>query len=97
MGIHLVKIHGRENVVVLSADDRLIDILQKCCTDIPTATKKKLHLDNVEQFTGTDFAPSTFPVGLNLKTAKVSELEDVFGAWPLEVGDIGDVYRWERV
>ena len=47
MGIHLVKIHGRENVVVLSADDRLIDILQKCCTDIPTATKKKLHLDNV--------------------------------------------------
>jgi hypothetical protein len=27
MGIHLAHIHGRENVAILSADDRLTDIL----------------------------------------------------------------------
>lgn len=44
MGLHLTRIHGRDNVAILSSDDRLTDILAKCKGGIPTATIKKLKL-----------------------------------------------------
>lgn len=97
MGVHLCRIHGRDNVVVVSADDRLTDILEKCCTGISKGTKKKLHLQNTEKLTGIPFEPSTFPRGVNLKTATEKELGEIFGSWPLDVGSVGSVYRWTRV
>lgn len=96
MGVHLVRIHGRDNVVVVSADDRLTDILAKCCSGIPANTRRKLHLDGMEDLTGTPFAPETFPVGVNLKTATKHELESIFGTWPLPVRAVRGVYRWTR-
>ena len=45
MGIHLAHIHGRENVAIISADDRLTDILKKCVGGISSATERKLKLD----------------------------------------------------
>lgn len=94
MGVHLAKIHGQENVAIVSADDRLTNILAKCRSDIPEATKKKLKLDKCEKLTGYKFEPSTFPVGLNLKTATNKQLAGFFGSWPLEVGRVPKVYRW---
>lgn len=97
MGIHLCRIHGRDNVAVISSDDRLTDILQKCCDGIHRKTKKKLHLQNTEELTGIPFEPATFPRGVNLKSATEKELGEVFGSWPLAVGSVGPVYRWKRV
>lgn len=94
MGVHLSRIHGRDNVVVVSTDDRLTDILHKCCAGISKGTQRKLHLENAEKLTGVPFAPNTFPRGINLKTATKAELCEIFGTWPLEVGAVRGIYRW---
>jgi len=94
MGIHLAHIHGRENVIVVSTDDRLLNILGKCRSKIPKPTIKRLKLDEAGKLTGRPFHPDTFPDGVNLKTATDPQLKKVFGVWPLPVGRIRDVYRW---
>ena len=94
MGIHLVKIHGAENVAIVSADDRLTNILAKCRSKIPKSTIKKLNLDKCEALTGYKFEPNTFPLGLNLKSTSKSDLSNFFGTWPLPVGSFPAVYRW---
>lgn len=96
MGIHLAHIHGRENVAILSADDRLTDILSKCLDGIPAATMRKLKLDTAEAVTGRKFESETFPRYANLKTATTADLEDLFGAWPPPVGTLPKVYRWTK-
>ena len=94
MGIHLAHIHGADNVAILSTDDRLTDILQKCCNGLPKGTVNKLKLDKTEELTGRKFSPDIFPKGLNLKTAKKKDLEEVLGTWPLPVEKCPKVYRY---
>ena len=96
MGIHLAHIHGRENVAILSADDRLTDILSKCLDGIPAATLRKLKLDKAEAVTGRKFEPGTFPRYANLKTATNADLKNLFGARPPPVGTVPKVYRWTK-
>lgn len=96
MGVHLAKIHGQENVAIISADDRLTNILAKCRNHIPPATIKKLNLDKCEELTGIKFAPDSFPIGLNLKTCTNTELKSFFGAWPPEIGKVPKHYRYVR-
>jgi len=97
MGVHLAHIHGKDNVVLLSTDDRLTNILKKCCMGLSHETKKKLKLDNAESVTGKRFEPATFPRGINLKNTTKNELEATFGVWPLPVGKIPPMYRWLKV
>ena len=97
MGIHLAHIHERENVLVLSTDARLIDILDKCRAGLPAKTINKLKLKNAEQVTGKPFKPEIFPKGINLSTANKSELVSEFGGWPLSVGELPSVYRWTKL
>ena len=94
MGVHLAHIHGRDNVVILSTDDRLTDILKKCSSSIPAATIRMLHLDHVEKLTGRKFCPRTFPQFANLKDAPNKVMTSIFGQWPLPVGKMPKVYRW---
>jgi len=93
MGIHLAHIHGSENVTLISADDRLIEILAKCRKGIPWNTRQKLKLNDAESLTGRKFQPKSFPRYVNLKRAKKNELSDIFGIWPLPVGKMQKVYR----
>ena len=93
MGIHLVHIHGRDNVCILSCDDRLIDILKKCKSHIPRSIVKKLDLTSAYELTGRMFGPKLFPKHLNLKTATKKEYERIFPSWPLPEVKIGRVYR----
>lgn len=97
MGIHLAHVHGRENVCIISTDDRLTNILNKCKSNIPSATIRKLKLDNAEEITGKKFSPDIFPLHLNFKTATIKEMKDVFGDWELPVGKVKDVYRWTKL
>lgn len=97
MGIHLAHIHGSNEVCIVSTDDRLIKILEKCRSSIPSKTIKKLKLDIAEEFTGKPFSPSTFPKGINLKTARKEDLKNLFGTWPPFIQQRPNVYRWMRV
>jgi rRNA-processing protein FCF1 len=83
MAIHLVKIHGPGNVVVITSDDRLARIITKCHGDIPDSISRRLKLKEASSFTGVPFAPESFPVVLNLKEATKTQLKNVFGQWPL--------------
>ncbi len=94
MGIHLAHIHGRDNVCILSCDDRLIQILKKCKTHIPRSVVKKLDLTRAHELTGRMFGPKLFPKHLNLKTATKKEYERVFPTWPLPDENIERVYRY---
>jgi hypothetical protein len=93
-GIALSHIHGRDNVCIISSDDRLTAILAKCKATIPDRTVKRLKLDIAKEVTGKPFSSDLFPRYLNLKTARKVELENIFGIWPLEVGVVPEHYRW---
>lgn len=97
MGINLSHIHGSENVCIVSADDRLTNILSKCKSKISQKTIKKLKLEIALEVTGKPFRPDLFPKHLNLKNATTKELAEIFGKWPLTVGKVPKgVYRWTR-
>lgn len=94
MGIHLAHIHGPDNVVLLTADDRIADIVGKCHKGIPANVVRKLKLEIAEDVTGRKFGPKLFPRCLNLKTATRAQLVEVFGGWPLPLGGpLKKVYR----
>lgn len=95
MGIHLAHLHGRDNVVIVSSDDRLTNVLAKCKTPISNPTRRKLRLDKAENLTGKPFSPGIFPTHINLKTAKKSDLETIFGMWPLSIGKLPKVGRYK--
>ena len=97
MGIHLTHIHGSNNVVVVSSDARLCNILTKCKAGIPAGTVRRLKLNIAEEVTGKPFSPELFPACLNLKTSTNAQLAEVFGQWPLRIGKVPNVYRWLRV
>lgn len=94
MGIHLARIHGSENVTVVSADSRLIEVLAKCKSKIPKRTIEKLKLDNAESLTGIPFVPASFPKHVDLVHATNSQLEMALGSWPLKIASKPHVYRW---
>lgn len=96
MGIHLAHIHGKDNVCILSADDRLTNILKKCKTKISKDTLKKLRLNIAEEITGRHFGPDIFPKYLNLHSATKQELIDIFKQWPLEKIKHEKIYRCLR-
>jgi len=96
MGVHLVHIHGSDNVVVVSADDRLTRILDLCRRGIPANTVRKLKLEIARRVTGRPFSPDLFPRALNPKSATKAELATVFGTWPLAILKKPAAYRWVR-
>jgi len=93
MGILLAHVHGADNVVLLTADDRIADIVGKCREGVRPSTIRKLKLEIAEEVTGRKFGPGLFPRCLNLKTATETELKEVFGQWPLPVKGNPAVYR----
>jgi hypothetical protein len=94
MGIHLAHIHGADKVAIVSADDRLTDVVSKCKSAIKPATIRKLKLEIAKEVTGRSFSASLFPRHVNLKSAKDTELRALFGVWPLPIGAMPRVYRW---
>ena len=85
MGLHLAKIHGPENVCIITADDRLEKIVNKCNSGIPSDTKRKLNLSQSHKLTGIDFNKDSFPYVVNLKKPKKKIMKSLFEDWPLPV------------
>lgn len=95
MGIHLAHIHGRNNVCILSADTRMTDILKKCKSSIDNTIIKKLKLNIAKDVCGKAFSKELFPKHLNLKDCKNSDLIEIFGKWPLNIGKSKNkIYRY---
>lgn len=95
MGIHLAHIHGPENVVIVTADRRLTQVLAKCRAGLKASVIRKLQLDRAEELTGRAFKPSSFPRSANLLTDSDAELREVFGRWPPPQGEKScNAYRW---
>ena len=85
MGIHLTKIHGAGNVVVITADNRLAKLINKCRSTISPSARKTMKIADAERFVGIPFVADSFPLVLDLATAKDRDLQAVFGEWPLPV------------
>ena len=85
MGIELSFIHGPENVCILTADNRLADLLKVCKKEYSETMIKKLNLDFAGNFTGKKFSKDIFPHCLNLNKVTTKELVDIFGNWPLNI------------
>lgn len=96
MGIQLVQIHGQGNVALVTTDDRLARIVDKCRSGLKAATVRKLKLQRAGEITGKQFSPSIFPTCLDLSDAKKTDLAGTFGAWPPPVGPKANVYRWTK-
>jgi hypothetical protein len=94
MGIQLAHVHGAENVVVVTADSRLTDVLDKCKAGLKPSVVRKLKFHIAERVTGRPFGVDRYPQHANLKDATNAELASTFGEWPLPVAKIGKVYRW---
>lgn len=96
MGIHLAHIHGQENVRILSCDNRLVKLVNKCRQPIPAETIKKLKLDRAEDIAGKKFSAQLFPKALHLGTCGIEELKEAFGKWPLDLNNHKKAYRHVR-
>lgn len=96
MGIQLAHVHGAENVVIVTADSRLTDVLEKCKSGLKASVVKKLKLHIAERVTGRPFSPNLYPRHLNLKDASKDNLISALGSWPLPVGKLPRAYRWTR-
>ncbi len=94
MGVQLAHVHGADRVVLVSADDRLCDVLARCKKPMPVRTVKKLKLEIGEKATGRNFSPTLFPEHVNLKSATNADLRAVLGQWPLPATKPAKAYRW---
>lgn len=98
MGIQLSKIHGPENVCILTTDYRLGKILERCKNDISDSTLKNLKMNIAEKICSTKFSKNIFPKHLNLHNCKNKELEKFFGIWPLKYKKpaIKKIYKYKK-
>jgi len=99
MGIHLAHIHGRDNVCILTADNRLSDVLNLCKNkqELTKSMIKKLKLDKAKEITGKPFSSELFPHHLNLSNCNKVELKNIFGIWPLNIKKKNKTYRFTRI
>jgi len=79
MGIHLTRIHGAGNVVVVTADHRLAKLINKCRSNISSTARKTMKLNDAEDLVGVKFCPENFPIVANLNTPTDKNLHAIFG------------------
>jgi len=84
MGIWLVKLHGRSNVAIVTADNRMEAIIGKAQRVSATAIKK-LGLRKIAANIGLEYSAEIFPHVLHLEEDSDNTLKTFFGKWPLPV------------
>ncbi|MGQ9474680.1 MAG: hypothetical protein ACUVRX_03180 [Actinomycetota bacterium] len=85
MGIALNHQFGHDRFTILTADNRMHDLCKRIRGGMKESTVRKLGLMEVAKELNLDFSPRLYPRTLNLANAKISELKEVFGEWPLQV------------
>jgi hypothetical protein len=84
MGIWLAKLHGRENVAIVTADNRIEAIIGKAQRVSATAMRH-LGLRKIAVCIGLEYSPEIFPEVLHLEEDSDHDLKSFFGKWPLPV------------
>lgn len=80
MGIELTRIHGKDNVCILSSDTRLTNILKLCKKGISKSVIDRLKLSDITtRVRGVEFNKNIFPNYLNIKTCSDKDLKIIFG------------------
>ena len=74
IAIELVRLHGKENVVLVTADNRIRQIMRRAAT-IPESVVKELGLHQAARLVGTRFSNSLYPQVLHLGHASTAEFE----------------------
>lgn len=82
MGMVLTRIHGRENVVLLTTDRRMVKAVERA-TGMNQNTADSMRLPERAASLGYTWGPEMYPQVLNLTHAADRQLEDFFGDWPL--------------
>jgi len=83
MGIWLVKLHGRDNVTIVTGDRRLSDVTYRAQS--PKRSKPmKDHLSQVAQRLGLAYGPDLYPEAIDLAHATKAELRGRFPRWQPE-------------
>lgn len=83
MGVHLTKIHGSGSVIIITTDDRLADLINKCKSNIGESVMRTTGLNRVKTVTGISFETNSFPEVINLRKITKSELAQKLGNPPL--------------
>jgi len=96
MGIHLAHVHGQENVCIVSTDNRLVNLVKKCRTEIPKETIKSLKLNKAKEIAGKKFSKEIFPRALHLGRCSEKDLKEILGGWPLPIKKHGKAKRYVR-
>jgi hypothetical protein len=86
MGIQLIKTRGRDNVVILTSDNRMNDILTRV-KSITNEEASKLGLIRVARDLGLTYNPDIYPEVLNIAKCNDTTLKSIFGEWPLPSHD----------
>jgi len=84
MAMHLVRVHGRENVRLLTADRRMHAIFDRACSRLKFETAKKLGLVSKAPELGFgDWSGDLYPRVFDLERCSDNHLSKFFGVWPL--------------
>jgi hypothetical protein len=95
MSIHLAHVHGQSNVALLTTDSRLAALVRKCRKPIRPRTVQKLKLARAQDVAGKTFGPDIFPEAIHLEKCSEATLTRMLGAWPLPVGRVRSVSRFD--
>ena len=80
--VHLVSRLGAKSVLLVTADQRLADVTNRA-KSIKPQTASKLGLIDAAQQVGLEWSTQLYPTCVNLAKATDSELQKLFGGWPL--------------
>ncbi|NQT81560.1 hypothetical protein HQ563_00935 [bacterium] len=82
MGICLSRIHGRRNLAVVTADDRLAVILERA-RRMKRNTAERLGIPQAAERLALDYSADLYPRVVNLAKCTNGDLSRVFRLWPL--------------
>lgn len=86
MALHLVRIHGRDNVRLLTADRRMHAIFERACSKLKPETARSLGLiDKAKELGFGSWSGDLYPHVLDLERCTDKQLETIFGEWPLSI------------
>ena len=84
MAIHLVKLHGRDSVRLLTADRRMKAIFEQAAPAVHPSTRRKMDLGKTAKDLGFGgWSKDMYPRVLDLERCTKADLVEFFGSWPL--------------
>ena len=82
LAIHLVSRIGRDSVILVTADQRLADVLTKA-RGLKPPKANVLGLTTVAEQAGLEWSPGLYPNCINIQRATDADMKKALGSWPL--------------